>query len=136
MTTPERRHLWKSVFRQTARDPTRVGYWLRRQCRTENLRRAELARRLGLPMRGLVLLCLCQTPRDELFREDLEVICRRTGADLPALAQILRQQQVLAQWAEKPPPTQGWLMAASDAVPPPAEEEGTGDNPSELPHEG
>jgi hypothetical protein len=68
-------------------------------------------------MEGLVLLSLCETPREDCFREDLEVICRRTGADTTTLANILRQQQALARWAEEAPASGGWLMAASDAAP-------------------
>jgi hypothetical protein len=45
------------------------------------------------------------------------VICRRTGANEVALAQLLRQQQALARWTEQAPASRGWLMAASDAPP-------------------
>jgi hypothetical protein len=118
---PERKHLWKSVLRETGRDPAFVGHWLRRHRRAERQSPAELARRLGLSMEGLILLSLCRTPRGDAFREDLEVICAYTGADAAALAQVLRQQQTLARWAEQAPAAEGWLMAASDA-PPPEEE--------------
>ena len=122
MTTPERKRLWKSVLRQTGRDPARVGHWLRRHRQAERMSPAELARWLGVSLEGLVLLSLCQTPRHDQFREDLEVICRRTGANESALAQILRRQQALARWTEQAPTGQGWLMAASDAAPPEAED--------------
>jgi hypothetical protein len=100
VTTPEHQHLWQSVLRQTGRDPTLVGYWLRWHRRAERLKPAELARRLGVGMEGLILLSPCQTPRADRFRADLEVICRRSGADAAALALILRREQALAQWAE------------------------------------
>jgi hypothetical protein len=115
-----------------------VGYWLLRHRRAERLRLAELARKLGLAMDGLVLLSLCRTPREDHFREDLEVICRRTGADATALAQVLRQEQALARWADqarppgRTPATGGWLIAASDAPPP--EEEGPESPPPGGPH--
>jgi hypothetical protein len=72
-------------------------------------------------MEGLVLLSLCLTPRTDQFREDLDVICRRTGAAPAALAQILRRHQALANWKEPgcspgtTPSAEGWLVAASDA---------------------
>jgi hypothetical protein len=117
-----------------------VGHWLRRHRRAERLRPIELARKLGLAMDGLVLLSLCRTPREDHFREDLEVICRRTGADATALAQVLRQEQALARWAEQAcPPGQaqapaagGWLIAAADAPPP--EDDGPGGLPPGGPH--
>jgi hypothetical protein len=122
MNEPDRKRLWKGVLRQTGRDPTRVGYWLRQHRRAERLQPGRLARRLGLRMEGLILLSLCLTPREDSFREDLAVICARTGADPIALAQVLRQQQALARWTEQTPSSQGWLMAASDAVPPDEDE--------------
>jgi hypothetical protein len=121
----ERKRLWRSVLRQTGRDPERVGYWLRQHCRAERLPPARLARLLGLRMEGLILLSLCLTPREDSFREDLAVICARTGADPLVLAQILRQQQALARWTEQSPSSQGWLMAASDVVLPNEDEKPT-----------
>jgi hypothetical protein len=136
MTPPERKHLWKSVLRQTGRTSALVGYWLRRHRRTEHLRPAQLARKLRVRMEGLVLLSLCRAPREDHFREDLEVICRRTGADEVALAGILRQEQALARWAEAAAEPAGWLMAASDAEPTPTEETGPGPDPdAESPHD-
>ena len=123
MTEPDRRLLWKRVLRQTGRDPSRVGYWLRRQRRAEGLGPAGLARVLGIDVEKLVLLSLCLTPRDDHFREDLGVVCRRTGADPAALALLLRQQQALERWAERAPSSRGWLAAASDAAPPDDEDE-------------
>jgi hypothetical protein len=99
-----------------------MGYWLRRHRQTEALTPSQLARRLEVGMEGLALLSLCRTPRDDHFHEDLAVICRRAGAKEAAVAHLLRQEQALAQWAQKAPPPQGWLMAASDAASPESEE--------------
>jgi hypothetical protein len=121
MTESRRRSLWKGVLRQTGRDPAWLGYWLKRHRASEGLSPKTLAGRLGLSLEGLVRLSLCQPPRPEHFREDLEVVCRETGADQAALAALLRQQQGLARWAEQAPASSGWLMAASDA--PPADKE-------------
>jgi hypothetical protein len=125
MPPPDRRQLWRSVLRRTGLDPRRVGHWLRRHRRSEGLRPGPLARQLGVTMKGLILLSLCQTPRDEQFQEDLRVICTRTGADPVALARLLRQEQALERWQGTAPPPQGWLMAASDAE----VEPGEGDQP-------
>jgi hypothetical protein len=122
MTEPHRRRLWKSVLQQTARDPIWLGYWLRRHRRTENLTPSRLAARLGLSLEGLIVLSLCRTPRDDHFPEDLDVVCRRTGANEMELARLMRQEQGLARWEQSPPPAQGWLMAASDAPPEPPRE--------------
>ena len=67
MTTPDRKHLWKSALRQTGHDPAWVGYWLQRYRRSERLRPVSLARKLGLAMEGLALLSLCRTPREDRF---------------------------------------------------------------------
>jgi hypothetical protein len=123
MTTPQEKALWRSVVRRTGRAPCRVGYWLRRHWRTERLGPARLGRRLGLDREGLSMLCLCLTPSEGKFREDLTVICARTGASEEVLAGILRQEQALARWEEEAGAEQGWLMAASDAPPEEDEEE-------------
>jgi len=122
MATPDRKRLWKSVLRQTAQDAVWLGYWLRRHRRTEKRTISQLAGLLGMSVEGLVLLSLCQTPREDHFREDLQVICHRTGANQGELARILRQEQGLARWAENSSPAEGWLMAASDTPPPEAPE--------------
>jgi len=119
VTVPDPKQWWRSVFRRAGRDPGLVGYWLLCHRRHEGLKLARLARRLGLDMEGLVLLSLCRTPREVCFTDDLEVICRRTGAGREALALLLRQEQTLYRWRAKPPVQQGWLAAASDAEPPP-----------------
>jgi hypothetical protein len=129
MTAPDDPPLWRSVLRQTGRDPAWVGYWLRRYRVHERVGPARLAARLGLDRHGLVLLSLCHTPREEHFRGDLEVICRRTGADEMALAAILRQEQALERWADSPAAPEGWLMAASDADTARADEHASGDEP-------
>jgi hypothetical protein len=128
MSTPDRRSLWRSVFRQTGRDPSRVGHWLRRHRRNEGLPPAALARTLGIDLEGLALLSLCDLPREAQFGEDLAVICQRTGASESVLGSILRQERALARWSERPPVEQGWLMAASDAeLPEPEEPEKPGE---------
>jgi hypothetical protein len=115
MTPPERRQLWRSVLRHTGRDPRRVGHWLRRHRRSEGLTPGALARNLGVTVKGIVLLSLCLTPREDHFQDDLGVICTRTGADPVALARLLRQEQALARWEGTAPAPEGWLMAASDS---------------------
>jgi hypothetical protein len=115
MTAPDDQYFPRSVLRQTGRDPAWVGYWLRRHRVHERIAPARLAARLGLDLQGLTLLSMCRTPREDHFRDDLEVICRRTGSDEMALAAVLRQEQALARWGESPPRPGGWLMAASDA---------------------
>ena len=128
MNSREKASLQAAVFRNTAREPAWLGYWLARHQQTENLDEQQLADKLGILMDKLVLLCLCRTPRRDQFREDLDVVCRHTGASEEVLAQILRREQILHEWKEAgPPPASGWLMAASDrpedaAAPPTAPE--------------
>jgi hypothetical protein len=136
MTARDDQFLCRSVLRQTGRDPVWVGYWLRRHRMHERIGPTRLAARLGLDRHGMALLSLCRTPREDHLREDLEVICRRTGADEVALAGILRQEQALARWADSPPQPGGWLMAASDAEGASAEGDDTGaDREPEPPHD-
>jgi hypothetical protein len=133
MKPEDKANLYAAVFRQTAADPVWLGYWLARHQQTEKLDAQRLAERMGLPMDQLVLVCLCRTPRPDHFREDLQVICHRTGAAEAVLVQILRQEQALHQWTEMGvPKATGWLMAASDrpvssGEPPPSEPEGPDD---------
>jgi len=131
MTPKDRASLHAAVFRNSARDESWVGYWLARHQQSENLDEHQLADRLGLTVENLALLCLCRTPRDEHFREDLAVICTRTGASETALAQLLRQEQTLQRWKTAgSSPASGWLMAASDR---PTEAETP--RPPEEPHD-
>jgi len=106
------------VFRQTARDPAWLGYWLHSHQEHEGLDAAGLAIKLGLAMDRYVLLCLCRTPRADHFREDVEAICRRTGVKEIELLRLLRQEQNLEKLSQAgEAPARGWLMAASDRLP-------------------
>lgn len=128
MTPTEKASLHAAVFRNTAKDPAWLGYWMARHQQTEDLDEQQVADKLGIAMDNLVLLCMCRTPRSDHFREDLQVVCQHTGAREVVLANILRQEQNLHHWKESgAPSSQGWLMAASDRFPsddelPPAEE--------------
>jgi hypothetical protein len=115
MDSQEMAGLHKAVFRNTAKDPLWVGFWLVRHQEHENLNEEQLAQKLGTTMDNFVLLHLCRTPRDDQFLEDVEVICRRTGARQEEFLDLLRQEQNLYQLKKSGPPTErGWLMAASD----------------------
>src|SRR5437667_7374730 len=115
MKPEDKASLHAAVFRQTAADPVWLGYWLARHQQTEQLQADQLAEKMGVPMDNLPLLCLCRTPRADHFREDLRVVCQRTGAREAVLAQVLRQEQALHQWTQTgAPKPSGWLMAASD----------------------
>src|SRR5206468_3424478 len=130
MSTEDKTSLHDAVFRNTSQDPAWLGYWLMLHQRSENLNRAQLAERLGTTADGLVLLCLCRTPRSGHFLEDLKVVCARSGATVKTLAHVLRQQQNLQLWEQAgSPSTQGWLMAASDR--PRAPKKTPGDNPGD-----
>src|SRR5207248_1737604 len=63
MSPKDKAGLHAAVFRNTAKDPAWVGYWLARHQQTEDLEEEQLADKLGVPMDNLVLLCLCRTPR-------------------------------------------------------------------------
>jgi hypothetical protein len=115
MKPEDKASLLAAVFRQTGADPIWLGYWLARHGQAERLRPDQLAQLMGVSVDNLALLCLCRTPRADHFREDLRIVCERTGTREDVLAQVLRQEQTLHQWTEMgaPKPT-GWLMAASD----------------------
>src|SRR4051812_191729 len=59
MTVPDDEFLWRSVLRQTGRDRSWVGFWLRRYRIHERIGLTRLAARLGLDRHGLALLSLC-----------------------------------------------------------------------------
>jgi hypothetical protein len=108
--------LYAAVWRNTTRDPSWLGYWLARHQQTEDLDERQLAGKLGVTMDNLVVLCLCRTPRDgNLFKEDLQAICQKTGASANVLAQLLRQEENHLRFARAKPGTPGFLAAASDA---------------------
>jgi hypothetical protein len=118
VSSEEQKGLEAAVFRNSSRDGAWLGYWLKRHQEHEHLDEAGLANKLGLTMENYVLLCLCRTPRQDRFREDVGAICRRTGVKELDLVRLLRQQQNLEQLRRGgEPPSQGWLMAASDAPP-------------------
>jgi hypothetical protein len=124
MKRDDKASLHAAVLRNTARDPAWLGFWLARHQQTEDLDEPQLAGKLGITMDNFVLLCLCRTPRDgNLFKEDLRVVCRKTGASELALAQVLRQEQNRYQWSQAQPTDRGWLAAASDAPPEPSNDQ-------------
>lgn len=115
MSDPQRRALRRSAFRRSSLAPRWLGYWMTRFRGHEGLSFRELGRWLGVDLPGLVLLSLCRTPQEGTFVEDLDVVCRRSGANRFALANLLRQEQALAGWRDAAPGERGWLAAASDA---------------------
>jgi hypothetical protein len=127
MSIPRDKALWRSVLRQTSRNPVWVGHWLHRQRCRDKLKPVRQAAGLGLGLEGLILLSLCRTPEEGTFADDLHAICERTGADPRGLAPLLRREKALARWEGKQP-AGGYLMAASEAEeeaddePPPAPE--------------
>jgi hypothetical protein len=125
MKPQDKQNLNSAVFRVTGDDPAWLGHWIRQFQRSERIEPAEVANQLGIDIDALVLLCLCKTPRQDRFDEDLQVACKRTGADQVALARIIRQEQALTQWRDrKSADTTGWLLAASDSAQGPGEVRG------------
>jgi hypothetical protein len=129
MNPQEKASLQAAVVRNTGADPAWMGFWLARHREHERLDELQLAQKLGISMDNVLLLHLCRTPRSERFREDVEAICRRTGAPERELLDLLRQEQNLYQLKQGGPPSgRGLLMAASDRPegelgPPHAEED-------------
>jgi hypothetical protein len=82
-----------AVFAGAAADPAWLGYWLERRRRRTGAGRAAVAAVLKTDLRGLAMLALCRTPTEENFADDLEAVCRRTGADPAALARLLRAER-------------------------------------------
>ena len=120
MSPNDKAGLHAAIWRNTARDPRWLGYWLARHLQTEDLDEPQLAHKLGITMDNLALVCLCHTPRDgQLFKDDLRQICAKTGAAETVLAQLLRQEQNRLQWSQAGPAQGGWLTAACDAPPEP-----------------
>jgi hypothetical protein len=82
-----------AVFAGAAADPAWLGYWLERRRRRTGAGREAVAADLKTDLRGLAMLALCRTPTEENFADDLEAVCRRTGADPAALARLLQAER-------------------------------------------
>ncbi len=123
MIPDDKASLHAAIWRNTTRDPSWLGFWLARHEQTEDIDESQLAAKLGVTIENLVMLCLCRTPReDSQFKGDLRVICQKTGASEPVLAQLLRQEQNRFTWSQTKKTGGGWLAAASDAPPEPSDD--------------
>jgi hypothetical protein len=115
MNSKEKASLWSAVFRNSARDPGWMGFWLTRHREHEKISEEQLARKLDITFENLVLMHLCRTPREDQFQDDIRAICQRTGATEMTVLGLLRQEQNLDRLKKSGlPSSQGWLMAASD----------------------
>lgn len=99
--------LRRSAFRQSARTPAFVGYWLARLRERERLSDDELARRLGVSGSRLDELALCLTPRADQFDHDLHAIAAEYATDPAVLAAVVR--------GESPPAPNNAKPAASNS---------------------
>jgi hypothetical protein len=119
MTADEFQSLLASVLRNTGRDPTWIGYWMQRFVESERISPSDLAKQLGTTSEKFALLCLCRTPRPDHFQEDLLVACQRSDALVAEVVRVIRQEQAVIRWQEgTASKSAGWLMAASDHMPP------------------
>ena len=78
----------------------------------ERIDEAELACRLRIDVVQLPELSLCLRPRPDRFRQDVATIALRFGADVGALASLIRQVDALDEIAEEDP--RSLLAAARD----------------------
>ena len=69
----------------------------------ERLTDGELAHRLSLDESQLPRLALCKRPKADKFSEQVRQIAAYTGADVAALAQVIRSVEVLQQMRSMPP---------------------------------
>lgn len=69
----------------------------------EHLTDDELARRLSLDESQLPHLALCKCPQADKFSEQVRQIAAYAGADVAALAQVIRSVEVLQQMRSMPP---------------------------------
>lgn len=69
----------------------------------ERLTEGELARRLSLDESQLPRLALCKRPQVDKFSDQVRQIASYAGADVMALAQIIRSVEALQQMQSMPP---------------------------------
>jgi hypothetical protein len=80
----------------------------------ERIDEAELAHRLRIGGERLPELSLCLRPRPDRFRQDVAAIALRFGADVGALASLIRQVDAFDEIEEEDPRS---LLAAARDVP-------------------
>lgn len=122
MNTDVRDRLNESALRVTALTPERVGYWFARFREAEGISESQLAEIIGTDLRGLAVLALCQMPRRESFADDITTLSQLVPVNVPALANVLRQELGFSEWASpiaSAASNAAWLLAAHEAEQPP-----------------
>jgi hypothetical protein len=90
---------------------------------------AGIAARLGLAEDRLPHLALCNRPRSDLFRDDVETIAEHFAIASRRLADLVREVETLERFRPRAERASGLLAAARDRV---AEDDGTYDDGRET----
>jgi hypothetical protein len=97
------------------KDPGWLAFWFSVWQKSNSASRVALRRKLSVTERGLRLLLLSGTPRDEHFSKDVGRLALAAGADGDALAALVREARF--HWSSKKVPGRHYeaaLMAARD----------------------
>jgi hypothetical protein len=124
-------------------DPTSMAWVFARYQAAEGIDEAGVARRLGIEPELVPRVAICNRPRPELFREDVEAIAEHFALAPRPLADLVRDVETLVRFQPRPERAAGVLLAArtrvaededgydravaAEAAPPPADQpEGEG----------
>ena len=112
------------LARRVEDDPTFLASALKQYALSEGLDGRGLAAALSCPVEALARLALCRRPRPTppWFRQDVDRIATRFGANADALAAIVRQADALDRLRGIEADERGLLMAARDQDAPPTDD--------------
>ncbi|MGH2459755.1 MAG: hypothetical protein ACRDIY_12900 [Chloroflexota bacterium] len=117
------------LARRVEDDPAFLASALKQYALSEGLDGRGLAAALACPVESLARLALCRRPRPNppWFRQDVDRIARRFGANADALATVVRRADALARLRGIDADAPGLLMAARDQSEAPPTDEATDD---------
>jgi hypothetical protein len=95
-------------------DPEFIGYVLDRYCTAEGITTRSLVGLLRIDEAVLPSLRLCRRPRVDQFGEDIIAVAAHVGADVIALAAILREASAIDAMTGDSISERGFLLAARE----------------------
>jgi hypothetical protein len=102
--------LARQLGQRLEQDETYLAHLFAVMRSVEGLDDRGLAIALGAPIERVSRIALCRTPRDDMFREDVDEIAGHFGIDANRLAQLVRRGQTLSAFSHA---YSGELLAAA-----------------------
>lgn len=94
-------------------DPSTMAWVLARHREAEDQDDVLVALSLGIDPVLLPHLALCNRPREEIFRTDVETIAAHIGMDPIPLAELVRRVEALTGFGRRPAAGRGGILAAA-----------------------